>query len=339
MNVHTENLSTFRPEIVHQPQVLCLGEILFDRLADHPAKTVAEVTHWHSYPGGAPANVACALERLGTRAGFVGCVGQDEPGDNLIQVLAEIGVNQQGIQRHPQAPTRLVDVLHNHQGDRRFAGFSGRSSHSFADNFLDPEALPPDLFTPGSLLVTGTLGLASGTTPQAIDRAINLTQAQGGQVVVDVNWRPMFWPNPDQALSPIKTLLQRADWIKLTDEEADLLFQTQDLPTIQRHLPQVQGILLTAGPQGCHYWIHGEVGFQPAFRVQTVDTTGAGDSFLAGFLHQYLQYLAQPAATTKDPQSWVTYASAVGALTTLKSGAIAAQPKADEVRQFLQSYQ
>ena len=104
-------------------RVLCLGEILFDCLADQLGLKLEEVKSWTPYPGGAPANVACALVKLGTTAGFIGAVGEDEPGNALVKLLQDVGVDTTGVQRHPTAPTRQVYVTRDLAGDRTFAGF------------------------------------------------------------------------------------------------------------------------------------------------------------------------------------------------------------------------
>ena len=91
-------------------QIICLGEILFDCLADPMGKELSEVTSWTEYPGGAPANVACALSKLGDASAFIGCVGQDKAGGQLISVLEENGVDVAGVQRATSAPTRKVYV-------------------------------------------------------------------------------------------------------------------------------------------------------------------------------------------------------------------------------------
>ena len=317
--------------------VLCVGEILFDRLADYPAEDVEAVTSWHCYPGGAPANVACALVKLGTASGFLGCIGADEAGEDLKQLLLEIGVDLTGLQVHPTAPTRVVDVLRNAQGERRFAGFQGRSTFCFADAFFQGNTIPDRSFQSVEILVTGTLGLAAPHSAQGIEIAIQRARIAGAEIVVDVNWRPMFWENIPlaEAIVSIRHLLTQAHWLKLTDEEADLLFQSQNLAQIQAHYPALKGILLTAGAAGCHYWIHGHQGYVPAFTVDSVDTTGAGDSFLAGFLHQLLTHdRSQPLQNPQHCHQIVIYASAVGALTTLSPGAIDAQPSDQDVAQF-----
>ncbi|MEO0490951.1 MAG: PfkB family carbohydrate kinase, partial [Cyanobacteria bacterium J06659_2] len=98
--------------------VLCFGEALVDCLADQPGLPLAAVTSWTTYPGGAPANVAAALAKLGSTSRFVGCVGNDESGRALIATLAEAGVNCDYATLHRTLPTRLVYVLRDQQGDR-----------------------------------------------------------------------------------------------------------------------------------------------------------------------------------------------------------------------------
>ena len=118
------------------PHVLCLGEILFDLLADQVGRSLEQVESWTPYPGGAPANVACALVKLGTQAGFIGCVGKDRAGEKLVQVLQKVGVDVTGVQRHSSAPTRQVNVVRTESGDRIFAGFRNHDTTEFADTKL-----------------------------------------------------------------------------------------------------------------------------------------------------------------------------------------------------------
>lgn len=336
--------------------VLCIGEILWDNLANQLGKSLAEVIDWTSYPGGAPANVACALVKLGTAAGFLGCVGQDESGAELVTLLKSLDVNIEGLQQHPTAPTRKVYVTRTEGGDRTFAGFGKHDTAEFADAYLSAAALPESLFVGVQYLVTGTLSLAYPKSREALYRAIALAQQQGTKIMVDVNWRPVFWSSAETAKPLIAEVLSQADFIKLTDEEAEWFFGSSDPDSIIAAYPQVQGVLITAGEKGCSYWLRadpGQINSEqansgqanseqvsrgdiPAFSVKVVDTTGAGDAFLAGFLHQLVAHqpnLSDPA----QAQQVVRYASAVGALTTLDAGAIAAQPTPQAVDEFLQS--
>jgi len=320
---------------VTNPRVLCLGEILFDCLADQLGRSLEQVESWTPYPGGAPANVACALVKLGTPAGFVGCVGEDESGKQLVQLLQDIGVDSTGVQRHPTAPTRQVYVVRSEKGEREFAGFGELDTSQFADAFLNSSKLPESLFENADFLVLGTLELAYPQTREAITRALQLANQYDLKILVDVNWRPMFWPDPSIAKPLIQQLLKKVDFLKITKEEAELLFDTTDAGAITHRLDSVEGVLVTDGDKGCNYCLGEQESTLPAFSVDVKDTTGAGDGFVAGFIHQVCQHGLKSFATPESAQKVVKYASAVGALTTLKPGAIAAQPTAEEVEAFL----
>ncbi len=320
------------------PRVLCLGEVLFDCLADQLGRSLEQVESWTPYPGGAPANVACALVKLGTPAGFIGCVGEDEPGNQLIEVLQNVGVDSTGIQRHSTAPTRQVYVVRSETGDREFAGFGDLDTSQFADAFLQGSNLPESLFANAEFLVLGTLELAYPQTRKAITRALQLADQHHVKVLVDINWRPMFWPDPSAAKPLIEELLKHIDFLKIAKEEAELFFDTSNAGVIKHRLDLLEGVLVTDGDQDCSYCLGDQEGTFPAFSVNVQDTTGAGDAFVAGFVHQLCEYGLKCIATPEAARNVVKYACAVGAITTMKAGAIAAQPTASEVDAFLDSY-
>ena len=318
-------------------QVLCLGEILYDCLAEEVGKPIENVKNWIPYPGGAPANVATALVKLGTSAGFIGCIGNDEAGQALKQLLLETGVNCQGIQEHPNAPTRQVYVLRSEDGDREFAGFGDRHPDQFADAFLQADQLPIPLFEQAQFLVIGTLELAYPTTRKAVFRALELANTYNIKVLVDINWRPMFWHDPEEAIPLIKQLWQFVDFIKLSREEAQWLFNTVESGSIAHQLSSVEGVFVTDGGGTVSYYLNDFEGKIPTFEVPVEDTTGAGDSFVAGLVHQLHQKGLNNFNDAHSVKETVTYASAVGGLTTTKPGAIAAQPTDLEVKSFLKS--
>ena len=315
--------------------VLCFGEALVDCLADQLDVPLAAVQSWTTYPGGAPANVAAALAKLGSKSRFVGCVGNDESGRALVATLAEAGVDCDYATLHRSAPTRLVYVLRDRQGDRHFAAFSQPDPTQFADAQFKPEWVAPESFKSVQFLVMGTLGLAYPDTGQAMAQALHYAEAQFVKVVVDVNWRPMFWLDPAAAPAVILEFLQHADFLKLSVDEARWLFGTDDPRVILQQLDQLEGVLITAGDAGCTYALGIHCGSVPAFEVDIEDTTGAGDAFLGGFLHQLCEHGMDAMATPEAAKATVTYANAVGALATLRAGAIAAQPTHREVDAFL----
>ncbi|AVZ31699.1 carbohydrate kinase family protein [Nodularia spumigena] len=321
------------------PRVLCLGEILFDCLADQLGLTLEEVKSWTPYPGGAPANVACALVKLGTPAGFIGAVGEDEPGNELVKLLEEIGVDTTGVQRHSTAPTRQVYVVRDLAGDRNFAGFGEYDTSEFADTRLKAEQLPESLFQEADFLVLGTLELAYPESEQAVHRALDLAEQYDLKIILDVNWRPVFWQDADMARQKIQEIWKRVDFLKLSKEESEWLFDTTDPGAITYRMDTIDGVLVTDGEHGCTYCLGENEGNLPSYPIDVVDTTGAGDSFLAGFIHQLSLHGIQGLQDAETAKKVVAYANAVGALTTIKAGAIASQPTAAEVEAFLASHQ
>jgi fructokinase len=321
-----------------KPSVLCLGEVLFDCLADQLGLKLEEVKSWTPYPGGAPANVACALVKLGTSAGFMGAVGEDEPGNKLVKLLQDVGVDTTGVQRHPTAPTRQVYVTRDSGGDRTFAGFGKYDTSEFADTYLQSAKLSPALFAEADFLVLGTLELAYPESEQAVLRSLELAEQYNLKIILDINWRPVFWQDENTAKTKILALLKRFDFLKLTKEEAQWLFDTNDPGAITYRLNSLEGVLVTDGEHGCAYCLGENEGKIPAFSMSVVDTTGAGDGFLAGFIYQLQQVGIKNLKDAETAKRIVTYASAVGALTTIKPGAIASQPTAAEVDNFLASH-
>ncbi|NET72285.1 MAG: carbohydrate kinase, partial [Sphaerospermopsis sp. SIO1G2] len=313
------------------PRVLCLGEVLFDCLADQIGLKLEEVKSWTPYPGGAPANVACALVKLGTPAGFIGAVGEDEPGKQLVQILQDTGVDTTGVQHKPTAPTRQVYVVRDLSGDRSFAGFGKYDTSEFADTRLQAQQIPESLFIDADFLVSGTLELAYPESEAAIHQALKLAEQYDLKMILDVNWRPVFWQDADVAKQKIQALLPRFDFLKLTKEEAEWLFNTSDPGAITYRVNSLDGVLVTDGENGCAYCLGENEGKLPAFAMPVVDTTGAGDSFLAGFIHQLHQSGINSLREAETAKRVVTYASAVGGLTTIKPGAIASQPTPAEV--------
>ena len=319
--------------------VICLGETLIDLLANQRGMPLAAVTDWTPYPGGAPANVACGLVKLGTPTALISCLGKDDVGSNLTRLLTEISVNTSDLQYHPTAPTRQIYVTRSIDGDRTFAGFiNNLHSDRFSDVFLDADLISESLFSQAKLLAIGTISLANPASYKATYRSLELARKHQLQIFVDVNWRSMFWDDIDRAKSIIHEVLLQADFVKMSDEEAQWLFDSIDPSAIRKQLTNCQGVLITAGAEGCYYSLSQQTGFVPAFKVPAIDTTGAGDSFVAACIHQLCQYRLEEIQDDEMAINLIKYASAAGAITTLKPGAIDAQPTHAEVVQFLATH-
>jgi fructokinase len=306
--------------------IICLGEVLFDLLANQSGVSSEHVTSWTALPGGAPANVACALVKMGDLSRFIGCVGNDEAGAKLSVKLVTEGVDLTGIQTHSTAPTRQVQVLRTTDGDRIFGGFGDIPTDKFADAQLS--RVPEELFEGADFLLLGTLALAYPQSAASTWKALELAKTHGVKIMVDINWRPTFWTSTLVAIPQIKKLVEQANYVKFAREESELIYGETSPQALCKYLPQAQGLFVTDGGNICEYWLDGTSGQQPAFAVNTVDTTGAGDAFVAGILHQL-------GAGEKSGAAIVRYAAAAGALTTQQPGAIDSQPTDAEILDFL----
>jgi len=299
-------------------RVLCFGEILIDHIDGK------------SYPGGAPANVAVALAKLGTSAGFIGCVGQDQIGQELLSTLNQAGVDTRAVQIHPQAATREIFVKSDQAGNPTFSHFVGD-----ADAQLAAELLPSHIFGEADFLVLGTLMLASPISSRAVGRALKLAEEHFVKVIVDLNWRQIFWQNPSEAPKLIQILLSHADFLKVSAAEAKMFFRTTSPAAIAQALPELEGVLVTDGEAGCRYYLGDRQGSLPSFTVDAIDPVGAGDAFLAGFIHQLCQRSLTSLSQSEQVQEIMRYAQAVAAISIQSVGATTSLPTDAEVISFL----
>lgn len=317
------------------PRVICLGEVLIDQIAEDIGVPYEQVSSWKPSFGGAPANVACGLAKLGTPVSLISSVGQDETGSDLLRQLGAAGVETSGVQVHPESTTREIFVTRDVNGDRCFNRFNGNTETVFADTLISAEHIPAHLFSDAKFLVLGTLGLANAQTSRAIGRALRLAEQNFVRVVIDVNWREMFWKNPEQLIKLLPILLRHSDFLKMTEDEARLLFRLTSPAAISQAYSHLEGIIITNGDKDCRYYLGERQGKRSAFPVHSMDTTGAGDAFLAAFIHKIYH---RPLTNLLDPQfadETVSYACAAGALSTLNVGAISGQPSDRQIREFL----
>jgi fructokinase len=264
--------------------VLCNGEILYDLIAlpsaaGWPMERVVTEKAYTAYPGGAPANVATALKKLGSESAFAGAVGDDEEGRQLLRLLEDIGVGTE-LCRVTDAPTRTVLVTRDEHGERTFAGF-GHDGQGVSGSFADCEEGGMGSLSRTSVLVQGTLGLACSRSRDHMHALKDKVQQQGGKTLVDVNWRPVFWAGyaDDAARASIRGFARDADIVKLTDEEAEWMFgvsaqEVMAKPSqLREYFPQAQCILLTGGSKGASYDILGKEGFVPVFPVKVKEVS------------------------------------------------------------------
>lgn len=326
-------------------RVLCFGEALVDRLGP-PGGDPARDTPVDDRLGGAPANVACALARLGTAAALIGRLGDDCIAGAFRALLRERRVDTRALQCDPLRPTRTVLVRRDATGERHFGGFAGDRGEGFADQAIDAAALAgplEPLLAQARWLLCGTIPLASGAAAAALQELLLAAATRGLPLALDVNWRPTFWglgadQGPPAAVrQQLEPLLAQAALLKCSREEALWLFGSAAATAVRRCLPQRPAVLITDGPEPIDWAVGACGGRLPSLPVAAIDTTGAGDAFLAGLLHQLVGQpglLQEPVAAGAVEQA-LRYAAACGALVCRGAGAIDPQPSEQQVLAFL----
>ncbi|AAQ00832.1 MULTISPECIES: carbohydrate kinase family protein [Prochlorococcus] len=330
------------------PNVICFGEALVDRLGPlggDPAsdKPVDDCL------GGAPANVASGLARLGINAAFVGCLGNDSIGNQFRELFMARGVNFAGLQIHESLLSRIVLVYRDLNGERSFGGFAGDQSNIFADQYLDlnvHKKIFPSLLDEAKWLLLGTIPLAVEHSREVVQWTIEQSLNNGLQIAFDLNWRPTFWdinmtPNnpPDtKTCSLITSFLEHASLIKLAKEEAEWFFNSKDPWEISNALPEKPSVIVTDGAQPINWVLGGFSGQTPALSPQkVVDTTGAGDAFMAGLMTQIISFSSQPKLFS-EAEAMIQFSAGCGALVCGAPGAIEPQPSYSEVQSLLSSF-
>ncbi len=313
-----------------EPSVLSIGEILIDFIATEQVASLAEANSFVARNGGAPANVAVALARLGLPSAFCGVVGNDAFGSRLLSGLEAEQVDPTRV-RIDDLPTTVAFAWKNELGDGRF--WLRRD----ADATLNPDDVDRANIPVVGAVIVGSVSLATEPSRTAIHHAVEVAAAQSIPVCFDVNLRPTLWPDLSEALPACRSVIERATLLKLSLDDARGLFDGADDPDdVTRLLDELGGtphLVITDGERGAWFRASGgSLQYVPALRVKAVEPTGAGDAFLAALISRLRQR-----EWSAPMEADIQYAAAAGALATLREGAWDGLPTAAELDAFLQS--
>jgi fructokinase len=311
--------------------VLSLGELLIDFVASERGGSLADVTTFVRAPGGAPANVAVGVARLGVRSGFIGKVGDDAFGHHLADVLRAEGVDVQQLRFDADARTALAFVSLSETGDRDFMFYR----HPSADMLHRPDEIDAEALASARILHVGSISTIAEPAASATRHALRLAHEAGLMVSYDPNLRLPLWPSAEAAERGIRALWDDAEVIKVSDDELRFLTGADDVAAARTlWTPRLRLLLVTRGEAGVSYVMGDHAGHLPGFAVEVTDTTGAGDAFTAAVLAALVEqpYLLEDIAAL---QATLRRANAFAALTTTRRGAIPAMPDAQRVDAFL----
>jgi fructokinase len=312
--------------------VICMGELLIDFVPTEAGVTLAEADAFKKAPGGAPANVAVGLARLGVSSSFMGKVGDDDFGHFLAQTLCENGVDTTPLVFSAEARTALAFVSLTAGGERDFMFYR----HPSADMLFEPGEVRGESFEGARIFHYGSISLIGEPSRSATLHAIRRAREAGCLISYDPNLRLPLWPSEEEARAGLMKGWEYAQVIKASAEEVTFLTGEADVEEGVRRLwhPDLKLVAITEGAEGCRYTTGKASGRLPGFAVEVADTTGAGDGFVAGLL---AALIANPALWEDIPalEEALRFANAVGALTTTRLGAIPALPTRAAVEAFL----
>ncbi|KAL4287686.1 hypothetical protein HN51_055337 [Arachis hypogaea] len=317
----------------NDPLVITFGEMLIDFVPDTAGVSLAESRAFIKAPGGAPANVACAISKLGGNSAFVGKVGDDEFGKMLVDILNQNGVNTDGVCFDREARTALAFVTLRKDGEREFMFYRNPS----ADMMLKESELNIGLIKKAKIFHYGSISLISEPCRSAHLAAMKAAREAGALLSYDPNVRLPLWPSPDTARSGIKSIWFDADFIKVSDDEVNFLTQgdaEKEEVVMSLWHDKLKLLLVTDGEKGCRYFTKKFKGRVTGFSVKPVDTTGAGDSFVGSFLAS----VARDSSIFDKEQNLreaLTFSNACGAICTTQKGAIPALPTRSEAEKFI----
>ncbi|MCA0971145.1 aminoimidazole riboside kinase [Halobacillus litoralis] len=309
--------------------VISLGEALIDFI---PLDD--ENINFQKSPGGAPANVAVGLARLGANSSFLGKVGDDVLGRFLHDTLTSYGVKTENMLFTKDIRTGVVFVTLDESGERSFDFYIDPS----ADRFLEKEEVDASLFESHNVFHFGSISMINEPSRSATKEAVKLAKENGVIVSYDPNLRLGLWESEQQAKETIESMLAEADIVKISEEELEFLTGETDIEKGVEKLSHydIPVLYVTLGAEGSHVFTKEGHTVVPAMKVQAVDTTGAGDAFVSGLLYQLSERNKPTSELTLTELEEITkFASVSGALAASTKGAMTALPTRDEVDGYL----
>lgn len=309
--------------------ITSLGELLVD--FTEAGRSAAGQRLFEQNAGGAVANLLAAAARCGAKTAFIGKVGDDMHGRFLKCAMEEVGVDMQHLAVTKDAFTTLAFVALDNDGERTFS-FARKPG---ADTLLSVDELPVELLTHTRIFHTGSLSLTDEPARTATVRAIRIAKGAGATITFDPNYRAGLWRSRSEAVSAMRSLIKTADIIKLSDTEAELMTDSADHAEAARllALAGVAIVLVTLGGDGVLVRVGNETRHIPAFRAKVVDTTGAGDAFLGGFLYRLLQIQKRAEdVSIAEACDCARFGNAVASICIERRGGIPAMPSLDDVQ-------
>lgn len=312
--------------------VVTLGELLIDFTENGTSAQGNPI--YEANPGGAPCNVLAMLTKLGRKTAFIGKVGQDIFGKRLKAALDEVGIDASNLVMDEEVRTTLAFVETFPDGDRDFSFYRNPG----ADMMLRAEEVNMELVKNTEIFHFGTLSMTHEGVRNATKQALMTAKEAGSVISFDPNLREPLWESLEDAREQTAYGLSQCDVLKISDNEIQWFTGEKEYDAgIQKLREQynIPLVMLSMGKEGSRaYYKDLRVEVKPFLQDQTIETTGAGDTFGACCLHHVLKYGLQNMSEEKL-REMLTFANAAASIITTRKGALRVMPGEEEVREFL----
>lgn len=312
--------------------VTALGELLID----FTQAGISEKGNplMEANPGGAPCNVLAMLAKQGHSTAFIGKVGKDGFGDQLEAALKECGISTEGLKKDEVVHTTLAIVHTLPDGDRDFSFYRKPG----ADMMLKKEEVDEEMIRSSRIFHFGTLSMTDELCREATRYGISVAEKANCLRSFDPNLREPLWNSLNEAKEQTLYGLAHCDILKISDNEIQWLSGLEDYDegiAWLREKFNIPLVLLSMGKEGSRAY-HGELRVEvPAFVLEnTIETTGAGDTFMGGVLHYILNH-GWKTYSEDELKEMLIYANAAAALITTKSGALRVMPQDREIKELM----
>lgn len=314
--------------------VTALGELLIDFTENGESSQGNPLME--ANPGGAPCNVLAMLQKLGKKTAFIGKVGADMFGNQLKKAVEEVGIDTRNLIMDKKHHTTLAFVHTYPDGDRDFSFYRNPG----ADMMLTKEEVQKELIQSSRIFHFGTLSSTHEGVREATRHAIELAKEAGCIITFDPNLRPPLWGSLEDARKEIEYGMTKCDVLKISDNEVEFLFDTTDYDkgaALIREKYNIPLVLITMGKDGSRaYYKDMRVEVAPFLQENTIETTGAGDTFCASSLNYVLEHGLED-LTEENLKELLTFANAAASLITTRKGALRVMPSKEEVLDFIAS--
>lgn len=309
--------------------VTALGELLIDFTEN--GKSSQGNPLFEANPGGAPCNVLAMLAKLGHKTAFIGKVGNDFFGEQLRTAIKEAGIDDTGLCTDEKIHTTLAMVHTYPDGDRDFSFYRNPG----ADMMLNKAEIREDILKDTKIFHFGTLSMTHEGVREATKAAIHIAEEAGAVISFDPNLRPPLWESLDEAREQVLYGLGHCQILKISDNEIQWLTGEEDYTAgvnwiLERY--QIPLILVSMGKEGSRaYYNEMMVEVKPFLQDNTIETTGAGDTFCGCVLHYVCEHGIN-GLKEENLAEMLTFANAAASIITTRKGALRVMPEEKEIK-------